>query len=753
MKVTTAYNNFSRAKIDHDMNGRFDLPIYNTGADVFKNFISNFKGNAIYRAGFESLVPFEDCVFVEFKFNNSQAYLMVFYDLTIRFLSYDVLGNFGWVLDGSSNILEVVTPYSLADCREIQWDQQLDTMYIVHNNHEPRKLVRVAANNFTLNTFTRTNEPFVTYQAQKNITSITQANPGVVTSVAHGYTTGDTVRISGVGGMSQINAKRVTITVLSPDTFSIGVNTTAFSAYTAGGVVEKILTTNDWPGCVRFYKGRLYYARGKTRITTVYASVGGLYDDFTESPITDTSAVIFTIADITQRIEWLFGGDNSLIIGSGDGIVAANGGSVGAAIKAETVQANLTSGEGCNSVMPIRKDSLVFYVGSDGRNMYYFSYDLLTETFASKDANFISYDITRGGLGKMRYKKDRNDLIFSVKDDDLLTLNFQAEENVVGWNEHTSQGQFKDVGLIPDNEGNSQLFALVLRNGVYYIERQAEYVEFSQRSQFFTGYSRDDKINDDMAYKRKLAEELKGCIFLDNSLTTQNLQSNTITFDGVDTITAATNVFTINDVDKQIVYKTLTGYESGRFTIDAYVDPQTVTVSVLQEPTSSVYDDWYLTFETLSGLSQYNGQTVSLVADGGYVQDYVVSGGAISMGRQVSHISIGLPYMGVIKSFCLGFQIQGSNTQVTMKAINEVNVRCIGTMGGKVGSSLYNLTPVQDLGQNMINYLPAIPIDETKKVPYVDDHEQDKCFYAVQDVPGPMTMTAYIMTAQYVGGP
>jgi len=385
--------------------------------------------------------------------------------------------------------------------------------------------------------------------------------------------------------------------------------------------------------------------------------------------------------------------------------------------------------------------------------MYYFSYDLLTETFASKDANFISYDITRGGLGKMRYKKDRNDLLFSVKNNDLLSLNFQAEENVIGWHEHNSLGDFKEVGLIPDNEGNPQLFVLALRNGVYYIERQAEYVEFSQRSQFFSGASPVAKVNDMNAYKRKVAEELKGCIFLDNALTVSNLQSNLITFNGTNLITATNNVFVIGDVDKQIVYKTLTGYESGRLVITNYIDQKNVNVDVLQTPSSNTYTDWYLTFANLSGLSQYNGQTISLVADGGYVQDYLVSGGVIAMGRQVSHVSVGYPYMGVIKSFCLGFQIQGSNTQITMKAINEINARCIGTMGGKVGTDPYNLVPIQELEQSMINYLPAIPIDYTKKVPFVDDHEQDKYFYAVQDVPGPMTLTALAITAQYVGGP
>ena len=47
-KVVRAYGNFSSGQIDHDLMGRFDLPTYQSGMDVFQNFISNFKGNAIY---------------------------------------------------------------------------------------------------------------------------------------------------------------------------------------------------------------------------------------------------------------------------------------------------------------------------------------------------------------------------------------------------------------------------------------------------------------------------------------------------------------------------------------------------------------------------------------------------------------------------------------------------------------------------------------------------------------------------------
>jgi len=66
------------------------------------------------------------------------------------------------------------------------------------------------------------------------ITSITQANPGVVTtSTEHGYSSLDIERLyipSGFG-MTQANLLQVQITVLTSTTFSIGVDTTAFTAF------------------------------------------------------------------------------------------------------------------------------------------------------------------------------------------------------------------------------------------------------------------------------------------------------------------------------------------------------------------------------------------------------------------------------------------------------------------------------------------------------------------------------------------
>lgn len=83
------------------------------------------------------------------------------------------------------------------------------------------------------------------------VTNITKANPGVVTSPLHDFATGDQVTISGVVGMTEVNGNTYTITVLTDNTFSIGVDTTAYSTYLNSGVAN--IPETSWG----YRKGRI----------------------------------------------------------------------------------------------------------------------------------------------------------------------------------------------------------------------------------------------------------------------------------------------------------------------------------------------------------------------------------------------------------------------------------------------------------------------------------------------------------------
>ncbi len=90
------------------------------------------------------------------------------------------------------------------------------------------------------------------------VTNITQANPGVVTSFQHGLATGDVVYIYCVNGMEEMNTGPFTVTVIDANNFSIGTDTSAYGAYTGDGQVfgRQFYRTKAWK---RAYAGGIGY--------------------------------------------------------------------------------------------------------------------------------------------------------------------------------------------------------------------------------------------------------------------------------------------------------------------------------------------------------------------------------------------------------------------------------------------------------------------------------------------------------------
>lgn len=88
-------------------------------------------------------------------------------------------------------------------------------------------------------------------EAAKTITGITNANPGVVTATAHGFSNGDWVKVSGVVGMNNINGETFVVagvtanTFQLQDTFGNNYNTTTLGAYVSGGTVARIYTISS----------------------------------------------------------------------------------------------------------------------------------------------------------------------------------------------------------------------------------------------------------------------------------------------------------------------------------------------------------------------------------------------------------------------------------------------------------------------------------------------------------------------------
>lgn len=156
----------------------------------------------------------------------------------------------------AARVYTVSAPYLENDLFDIKYEQSADVLTLVHPSYAVRELRRLSASSFQLSTvafspgisaITTSAQPVPTPGTSatiKNITGITRANPGVITSVAHGFAVGSYIYIRNVSGMTEISERSFIVnTVPTADTFTVKttsgtvVDTSAYSAYVSGGQI------------------------------------------------------------------------------------------------------------------------------------------------------------------------------------------------------------------------------------------------------------------------------------------------------------------------------------------------------------------------------------------------------------------------------------------------------------------------------------------------------------------------------------
>ena len=155
-----------------------------------------------------------------------------------------------------------------------------------------------------------------------------------------------------------------------------------------------------------------------------------------------------------------------------------------------------------------------------------------------------------------------------------------------------------------------------------------------------------------------------------------------------------------------------------------------------------------------SGLEHLEGETVSVVGNGGYIGDYVVQDGQVDISNanvnKVGSAIIGLKYKGILKSPNLGLMLQGTQTFTNMKNIYKMSLQFSFSAGGKIGSNLYDLAEIQDFNPEGLYDVPPLPMDDFKEIEYSDDYDKEKHYFVVQDRPLPFHITAIIPHYKHV---
>lgn len=670
--------------------------------------------------------------------------------------------SYGTYSSGGSvaEIVEVTTPYTEADLFELDYAQTNDTMYITHPDYAPRKLTRSSHTAWTLSTFTIVGNPFGTTKASgQSITGITKANPAVVTySGSDNYANGDTVYISGVVGMTQVNGRNFTVANVNTgaNTFELQeVDSTNYTAYTSGGTIEEF-TAFSYPAKVAFFEQRLIYAASDSKPQTLWGSVGDEdgYDNF-NTGTGDSDAFIYRLSSGQgNRILWLEATEDFLAIGTAGSEFKAEGGN-NEPITPTNVSIKPPSFYGSADIKPIRLDSHILYVQRDSLTMRSFEFDAIQDGFTSINRTLVSDQILMGRYGKsngakqIAFQSGSPSINWVVRNDGALCgLTFEPREQVNGWHRHYAGGaltggkngkpEYESVATISQAQAPDQVYMVVQRtiNGstVRYIEYFADQPNIPRFIDYYTG----DKDADTEAFLQDMWEAQKRLFYVDCGLSIDGTVEQTMTLSATTgsgvTATAGGATFSSTDVGREIW-----GKEGGRAVITAYTSATVVTVTVKVDfPAVSIASgDWYLTFSTVSGFEHLEGENVIALVDGGVVENLVVEDAAIDLGQQASYATVGLKYIGIYESMDL--EIPGDNGagMTKRKSLSQVGIRFLDSLGIKIGTDLYKLDDVIfRKTSDKMNRPP--PLFSGIKVKGVRDNWGDeKRFYVLQDKPLP----------------
>jgi hypothetical protein len=165
-KASTIQTSFNAGELSPTLEGRVDLSKYANGCAAMENFIPLVQGGARKRSGTRFVNEVKSSAnvtrLIPFEFGTTQAYILEFGASYMR-----VYKDGGQVLAApippateATIPYEISTPYLAGTLDSIQYAQSADVLYIAHPDWNPRKLVRLADDNWTLTIIDFDHAPF-----------------------------------------------------------------------------------------------------------------------------------------------------------------------------------------------------------------------------------------------------------------------------------------------------------------------------------------------------------------------------------------------------------------------------------------------------------------------------------------------------------------------------------------------------------------------------------------------------------------
>jgi len=355
-----------------------------------------------------------------------------------------------------------------------------------------------------------------------------------------------------------------------------------------------------------------------------------------------------------------------------------------------------------------------------------------------------------------------NQIWCAMTDGRLLSFVYNDGEDVSAWNEHLlgGDGICLTVAGQPQADNKDRVWIAVERtiDGVTrrYVEYLAKNPRIPERTDYYSGSDSSAKTADDMLYRNDMFYAQKRQIHLDSCLTLDTTQTVTVTPGAVSgdsvAFTAGESIFSALDIGRRIQIKYLTGTEQGIAEIVAYVSETEVTCKILQDFASTdplTSGQWYFTQDTVSGLIHLEGETVSIVADGGIHRSKVVVNGSVTLDAQATYVLIGFFYYGRVQTMPLELLLTSGITPGKTKSVNKIHLLFRNALGVSYGTDPYDMQRISFREGIQYTDRPTLLYSGEKEQPGFDNYDAQRTMWVIQTVPYPCTLNSMIFDMEF----
>ncbi len=457
-------SNFSTGELDPLLRARIDLAQYNNALAKATNVLIQPQGGLRRRPGLKHIAELPSAAangvrLVPFEFNVDDSYMLCFTNNRMYVFKDGVQIT---AINGGSDAY-LTTSITSAMLAQLNWTQSADTMFIVHPDLAPVKLVRGATNaDWTISTYSFSSIPkhaftiTVTTPTSGHLTPSAVSGNVTLTSQNSAFSAASVGQY--VNAYPQGRARIIqyltatTVNAVTEYPFFDTSNIAQGSWEIESGYEDVWSSGKGWPRTVTFHEGRLYFGGSKSRPSTIWGSKIGIFDEFMPTESFDDDAVEATLdtSSLNVIVDMISGRDLQVFTTGSEFYVPQSG------TDPITPLTFTFKGVSRNGTKPgTRVQSLesgTVYIQRQGKSINEFLFSDTQLTYVTQRISLLSGHLlkapTRMALRRAN-STDEGDLLLMVNDTDgtIAAFSIMRSQQITAPSEFVTDGLFKDVSI------------------------------------------------------------------------------------------------------------------------------------------------------------------------------------------------------------------------------------------------------------------------------------------------------------------